>query len=304
MALNDKAFLLAALTEQRLRELAAVWRVAITDRRLRGPGIVKLIARKRSVSLAELIAALSDHEAEAALCRLEVRSDSGDPRATLAGHLTGSSWRRVRKAHADFTLTSTTLQAEVIEVIDGDTLRVRVDGKVELVRMRGVDAPESRPSAKAERDVDRAGHGHDETKEFALGERATACLTHLLGPMNEVELQVERRADGSLVKLHGHRLLAYVGQPASPGSDFGLAMIEAGHALVWPRNTKSRRYDHPRVAEYLRACNAAFHRRPGLWNDGLAAHCPAVHAGATRCSLADCVRSCSPAPLLGTEDAA
>lgn len=294
---NDKNFLLACVSEERLRELAARWRVAIEDRRLRGPGIAKLIARKRSVSIADILAALSDDEASAALERLEVPSESANPRATLARHLTGSSWRRVRKAHADFTLTPDSLLAEIVDVIDGDTLRVRIEGKLELVRIRGVDAPESRPSPKAERDVDRAGHGHDDATEFALGERATARLTEILASDSAIELEVERRADGSLVKLHGHRLLAFVRSPASPRPDVGLAMIETGHALVWPRNTKSRRYDHPRVSEYLRACNAAFHARPGLWNDGLANHCPAAQSGATRCDVADCVRSCAPAPL-------
>lgn len=203
----------------------------------------------------------------------------------LTLHLTGSSWRAVRKAHADFTLTPDTIAGEVVAIVDGDTVRIGFEGKVELVRLRGVDAPESRPSDKVERDLDRAGH--DDEREFALGAKATAWLAERLVPGTAVELSVERRADGSLVRLNGFRLLAYVGAAGGGDSDLGLAMIEAGQALVWPRNKKSRRYQHPRLAEYLQACNAASEGRPGLWSEGLAGHCPAVQAGEARCNLSD-----------------
>jgi len=264
----------------------------ISDGRLRGPGIAKLIARKRSIALADIVAAMTTDESLAAVQVLEVPLHDGDARATLNLHLTGASWRRVRKAHADFTLTPETLQVRVLDVIDGDTIRVELDANAELVRLRGIDAPESRSSDKVEADLDRAGH--DEEIEYALGERATARLAALLVATSTVELHVERRADRSIVELRGHRVLAYVSLANTPQPDVGLAMLESGHALVWPRNLKSMRYHHPRVAEYLRACNAAFHSRPGLWSEGLARHCPAVQAGMTRCSLADCERTCSP----------
>jgi len=116
----------------------------------------------------------------------------------------------------------------------------------------------------------------------------------MVGPGSLVDLYVERRPDGSLVTLQAHRLLAFVALAASQSSDIGLAMIEGGYALVWPRNKQSRRYDHPRIAEYLRACNAAFQRRPGLWEAGLARHCPAVQSGTVACAMSDCERTCSP----------
>lgn len=72
MASNDKQIPLEALDEARLRELAACWRFAIEDGRLRGPGIAKLLARKRSHSVAHVVEALSDDEATAAVARLEV----------------------------------------------------------------------------------------------------------------------------------------------------------------------------------------------------------------------------------------
>jgi endonuclease YncB( thermonuclease family) len=292
---NNKEFLLQVLDEARLRELAEKWRVSVEDARLRAPGIAKRLARKRAISVAEIVEALTDDEAAAAVRRLEVPIAPTGPRPTLLHHLTDTSWRAVRRTHADFTVTSDMLRAEVVEVVDGDTLRVLIDGKPELVRMRGVDAPESRPSDKVERDLDRAGPEHDHEREYALGTQAAAWLGDRIGPGTIVTLHVERRANGSLVKLRGFRLLAFVELASAKPADIGLSMIESGHALVWPRGTKSRRYQHPRIDAYLRACNAAFHSRPGLWNDGLSHHCPVVQAGGTSCSLADCERTCSPA---------
>lgn len=40
-------------------------------------------------------------------------------------------------------MSSGLVKAELIEVVDGDTIRVRLDGEAELVRMIGVNAPES-----------------------------------------------------------------------------------------------------------------------------------------------------------------
>ena len=46
----------------------------------------------------------------------------------------------------------------VIRVVDGDTLKVRVDGRVETVRLLGIDTPESkRPGAPVECGSRRAG---------------------------------------------------------------------------------------------------------------------------------------------------
>ena len=54
-------------------------------------------------------------------------------------------WTRVPAGNAasnDGPQSDLVEEAEVVEVIDGDTVRVRVDGDLELVRMTGVDTPE------------------------------------------------------------------------------------------------------------------------------------------------------------------
>ena len=45
--------------------------------------------------------------------------------------------------------TGPTQDAELVRVVDGDTIRVRVDGVEERVRLIGIDAPEVRPDAPA-----------------------------------------------------------------------------------------------------------------------------------------------------------
>jgi micrococcal nuclease len=42
----------------------------------------------------------------------------------------------------DGVLPIATTTAEVVQVVDGDTIRVRIDGKIESVRYTGIDTPE------------------------------------------------------------------------------------------------------------------------------------------------------------------
>lgn len=288
---NDKEYLLGTLPLVRLHELAALWSIAIEDRRLKAPGIAKLMARKRSLSVTDILGAMSAEEIRGVCVELGLAPETTT--ADLAARLTGRAWRAVRRAERDFSVVPLEVGASVVRVVDGDTLEVRLEGdeRPTLVRIRGVDAAESHESDKFERDVDRAGHAGEQ--ERALGRAATAYLETRVRPGDSIVLEVERRADGSFVKLHQYRLLAFVRLPTVPDGDLGLDLLRSGHALVWPRNVKSRRYAHPRIEGYLEACNAAFRERPGLWPLGLVRHCPM--GDAPTCRPEDCVRHCSPA---------
>jgi micrococcal nuclease len=82
----------------------------------------------------------------------------------------------------------TRLIGTVVGVVDGDTLRVRLeDGTVEVVRLRGIDAPESR---------------HPTRPAGCYGTEATARLGRLAAAGSSVELGVdapERDRFGRLV---------------------------------------------------------------------------------------------------------
>ncbi len=58
-----------------------------------------------------------------------------------------------------------TFPAVVLRVIDGDTVRVDLQGKEESVRLIGIDAPESRANAKAMRDSNRSGQGRKKERK-------------------------------------------------------------------------------------------------------------------------------------------
>jgi micrococcal nuclease len=85
--------------------------------------------------------------------------------------------------------TSTALTGTVVAIVDGDTIHVRVDGRIEKVRYIGVNAPEVRHPTKGEEPG---------------GREASAVNRRLVeGKQVRLELDVQRRDQ------YG-RLLAYV----------------------------------------------------------------------------------------------
>ncbi|NQY74988.1 MAG: thermonuclease family protein [Candidatus Margulisbacteria bacterium] len=94
-------------------------------------------------------------------------------------------------------------KAAVLKVTDGDTMVVFVNGKVENVRLLGIDAPESKPNDKALK----------QTKESTMtmgtilqaGLTAKLYLKSLVKPGDVVELEFDNRK-----RDWYQRLLAYV----------------------------------------------------------------------------------------------
>jgi micrococcal nuclease len=129
------------------------------------------------------------------------------------------------------------VEAELVRVIDGDTIRVRLDGREERVRYIGIDTPE-------------VAHRDDERSE-PFGEAATEANRQLLrdGPLRLV-FDVERR------DRYG-RLLAYV---HAGDTLVNAALLREGYAqlLTVPPNV--------RHADRFRALQAeARAARRGLW---------------------------------------
>jgi len=104
--------------------------------------------------------------------------------------------------------------AEVVEVVDGDTLRVRaqvwIDLELEtLVRLRGIDTPELRGKCEAEKAQARAA-------KDALARLAAD------GPVALTQVEYEKYAGRVLADIAG-----------SSGQDLAQAMIAAGHARAY-----------------------------------------------------------------------
>ena len=104
--------------------------------------------------------------------------------------------------------------ARVIEVVDGDTLRVQVDGTIETVRMLGIDTPET----------------HHPTKPVeCCGAAASARLAELApaGALVRLERDVEARD-------HYGRLLAYLYVTGPDGSEIlaNTSLVADGFAVA------------------------------------------------------------------------
>jgi micrococcal nuclease len=130
-------------------------------------------------------------------------------------------------------------RADVVRVVDGDTLIARLPGGDERVRLIGIDTPESAiPDSPVE----------------CFGPESSARLAELLPPASPVELvrDVEARDD------YG-RLLAYVFR-AEDDLFVNLAMVAEGYAnplSIAPNTTFAEDFD--------RAAAAARASRLGLW---------------------------------------
>jgi endonuclease YncB( thermonuclease family) len=143
----------------------------------------------------------------------------------------------------------------VAEVVDGDTLRVRIGDRSQTVRLIGIDAPEqSHP---------RIG------KEF-FGAEASAYLASLCqGKTVRLERDREDRD-------RYDRLLRYVFLPAPDSRLLNLEMLRAGMARVFTRFPFSRREGFAAAEELARR------QGRGLWKDGGAAEARWVATGPSR----------------------
>ena len=127
----------------------------------------------------------------------------------------------------------------VIRVVDGDTLKVRVDGRVETVRLLGIDTPESkRPGAPVE-----------------CGSRKAASALARLVARRAVVLAGDSSQDE--VDRFG-RVLAYV---ELGGDDVGEAMVASG----WAKPYAYRGAPFARVGAYRAASRAARGRGAGVF---------------------------------------
>jgi len=137
---------------------------------------------------------------------------------------------------------------KVVDVIDGDTIVVDMNGKLERVRLIGVDTPE----LKVERNKP---YEYDNITDVTL-------LTEWGWKAREF---AEKWLEGKIVKLEfdeltGYRdkygrILAYV---YVNGTDFNALLLEKGLARVYVIKFKKLEY-------YMKLEKRAFDERVGLW---------------------------------------
>lgn len=128
----------------------------------------------------------------------------------------------------------------VVEVVDGDTVRVRLRGEERTVRLLGVDAPET---------------GHPSRPEEFFGTAATEILSSLCSGK-----PVLLEADREDTDRYG-RLLRYLVLPPPDGRTINLELVRRGAVRV------PTRFPFSRKEEFLRAQDRARQEGIGIWRD-------------------------------------
>ena len=143
------------------------------------------------------------------------------------------------------------IKVVLLEVIDGDTLRVKYNKREVKLRLIGIDAPETHENEKAFKEAKRTGR--DVRAITALGDSAERFLASVIRKGAEVELEFDRDRRDKY-----DRLLAYVYLPN--GEMLNEKIIASGYAklLTIPPNT---RY----LERFRRGYDQARAKRVGLW---------------------------------------
>lgn len=132
-------------------------------------------------------------------------------------------------------------RVKVVEIVDGDTIRVQDGREIRTVRLIGIDAPErSHPSRP---------------KEFQADEAAERLASLCGGKTVLLE-----RGDEDLDRYG--RLLRYVFLPPPDGRLVNKEMVRQGYARLY------RRFPFSREAEFSEAENQARREGKGVWREG------------------------------------
>jgi len=147
--------------------------------------------------------------------------------------------------------TNRKISATVIRVIDGDTLKIAINKKIESLRLIGIDAPESRKNKKAYRDISRMNKDLDTI--IKMGKQSTEYVKTLLKPGDIIFVEF----DIQLRDKYG-RLLGYI--YLDDGIMLNEEILKAGYATLTtiPPNVKY-------VSKFYQAYLYAKKNKKGLW---------------------------------------
>jgi micrococcal nuclease len=148
------------------------------------------------------------------------------------------------------TLSAGSTRATVREVVDGDTLKVRIDGQADTVRVLGIDTPEVHTDNTPDEFDPRLSPAHLRR----WGKQASGYMRDRLARGDRVTLVFDPN-EGR--RGYYDRLLAYVELPDD--ADLGAALVENGIARVYEKGDAQRKPDYRRLERRARdAC-------VGLW---------------------------------------
>ena len=143
--------------------------------------------------------------------------------------------------------------ATVVRVVDGDTLKIEMNGHEEAVRLIGIDTPESKINKKAKKDAVKTNH--DIETITAMGREAARYVRTLIrkGDTVSIEFDVQKRDKYN-------RLLVYA--YLSDGKMLNEEIIKAGYAnvMTYPPNVKYQE-------RFVKAYREARDTKRGLYRD-------------------------------------
>jgi endonuclease YncB( thermonuclease family) len=118
--------------------------------------------------------------------------------------------------------TEIAIPAADVEVEDGDTIIIKLDGKQTHIQLSGIDAPEDKDNPKLALDIKRTGLEH--LALVSLGQAATEHLTKLIQASDQVLIDLE----GAEKDRYG-RLNLLVKD--SQGNSLNETMVKDGYAI-------------------------------------------------------------------------
>lgn len=126
------------------------------------------------------------------------------------------------------SLSADTAAYPLLQVEDGDTLVIEVEGKPTRVQLLGIDAPEDIVNPKLTRDIERTGKNEDLLLD--LGRHSTLHLQQLIGSATNIDIN----ANLKLTDKYGRIPVV----ASLPGAAFSLnaGMVQQGYAVTLPGN--------------------------------------------------------------------
>ncbi|MCB1792221.1 MAG: thermonuclease family protein [Gammaproteobacteria bacterium] len=127
---------------------------------------------------------------------------------------------------------TSSVAVDKVGIEDADTLLVDVAGTAYRIQLPDIDAPESVPNPKLQRDVERTGLSTEALT--ALGRAADAAVEAMLSAGSGHRLQFDPQVRDKYGRTPGDLLL-------SDGSRLSMQLVEQGYAIPLPVADASRR---------------------------------------------------------------
>lgn len=138
----------------------------------------------------------------------------------------------------------------VLEIEDADTLLVKLKGETYRVQLPDIDAPESTPNPKLQRDLERTGLAADAL--LALGQAADAGLRDLLREFQPYAVHLNPQSPDRYGRVPGDLR-------DGSGRALSTRLVEQGYAVPLPG------LSGPRAEDLAAALSAARGAGLGLW---------------------------------------